>query len=288
MNTHCSGGMSDDMHADAMFGEQRVELAPASNGITGTGYGRYEDFPGHIEFEVEVSDLSDGDYHLYVGGHERGAFAVSQGYGELEFASPAEDGKLLLNFDPREQQIEVHDASGAVLSSFDDVIDADNHHHGGYHGNDDEHNFDCQYGSGHGHGMGHGMGSGMGSGMGPGMGGMHYCVDDGDFIDIRADLRETGSLPGARGQAEWDMNSQRVQFSVQIENVPAGLYTLHVAGRDVGVIDAFQMHFGVYGHISFRDPVAYGMHHLDFEPRGELIQVRKDDSVILEVEFPTE
>ena len=29
MNTHCSGGISDDMHADAMFGEQRMELTSA-------------------------------------------------------------------------------------------------------------------------------------------------------------------------------------------------------------------------------------------------------------------
>ena len=296
-NTHCTGGMSDDMRADAMFGKQRVELAPAGDGITGTGYARYEDFPGHIEFEVEVSELPDGDYRLYVGEHERGDFTVRQGYGELEFASPAEDGKSLLNFDPREQQIEVHDASAAVLSSFDDVIEADERPYGGHHGNDGEHNFDCEFGSGYGHGPGPGIGPGMGPGVGPGMGpgvgpgmgpGMRYCVDDGDFIDIRADLGETGHIPQARGQAEWDMNSHRVQFSVQIENVPAGPYTLHVAGRDVGVINAFQMHFGVYGHISFRNPEVYGMQHLDFEPRGELIQVLKDESVILEVEFPTD
>ena len=65
MNTHCSGGISDDMHADAMFGEQRMELTSAREGITGNGHARYEDYPGHMEFEIDTDGLPDGDYHLF-------------------------------------------------------------------------------------------------------------------------------------------------------------------------------------------------------------------------------
>ena len=188
---------------------------------------------------------------------------------------------MLLNFDPRGLQIEVHDASGAVLSSFDDMFDNDDHHYGGMHGNDDDHNYDCQDGSGSGHGMGSG-------GMGGMVGGMHDCVDDGEYINIQASLDNTGVLPDARGHAEWDMNSHRVQFSVEIEDVPAGLYTLKVGGQEVGIIDAFEMHSGVFGHISFRDPESYGMRHLDFEPRGQKIEVLQQNNTILEVNFPAE
>src|SRR5665811_312231 len=67
MNTNCSGGISDDMHMDAMFGEQRMTLTTAREGITGSGHARYEDYPGHMEFEVEVEGLPDGDYQLFVG-----------------------------------------------------------------------------------------------------------------------------------------------------------------------------------------------------------------------------
>ena len=282
MNTHCTGGISDDMHADAMFGEQRIELLPVDESIDGSGYARYEHFPGHVEFEVEVEGLSDGDYYLYVGTQEQGNFAVQNGHGEIEFASPAEDGKRLLTFDPRGKQIEVHDVSGVVLSSFDDTFENDDHHYGGMHGNDDDHNYDCQDGSGS--GFGHGMG-GMGGGMG---GGMFDCVDDGEYSDIQASLDNTGEFPEARGNAEWDMNSHRVQFSVEIENVPTGLYTLKVGGQEVGVIDAFQMHSGVFGHITFRDPESYGMRHLDFEPRGQKIEVLQQNNIILEVDFPAE
>ena len=129
----------------------------------------------------------------------------------------------------------------------------------------------------------------MGGGMGGGMGGMHDCVNDGEFIEIEADLINTSVLPDAKGEAEWDMNTNRVEFSVEIENVPAGSYVLKVGGIDQGVIEAFEMHDGdVYGHIRFRDPKTTGREHLDFEPRGQKIEVFQGENVILEVNFPTE
>ena len=276
MNTHCSGGISDDMHVDGMFGQQRLELTPAREGITGNGHAMYEDFPGHMEFEVDVKGLPDGDYHLYVAMQERGVVSVHDGHGKLEFASPGETGKTMMTFDPRGNHIEIHDEQGVVLSSFGNRFEEDDH---GHHGDgDDDHNYDCQYGPG--------MGGGMGGHMG---GGMHDCVDEGDFIEIEVDLENTGVLLDAEGEAEWEMNSNRVEFSVEVEDVPVGSYTLKVGGNEVGIIEAFEMHDGdVYGHIKFRDPETLGRGHLDFEPRGEKIEVFKGDSIILEVDFPLE
>ena len=275
MNTHCSGGISDDMHADAMFGEQRMELTAAREGITGSAHAYYEDYPAHMEFKLEVEGLPDGPYHLFVGQRNHGDFVVIEGRGEMKFSSPWEDGHMLLNFDPRAKQIEVHDDQGVTLSSFDDMFEQDNHGHhgsgGGHHG-DEDHNYGCE--------MGHG--SGMGSGM-------DDCVDEGDFIEIEIDLENTGVLPGAKGEAEWEMNSSRVEFSIEIEDVPVGSYPLHVGGNEVGIIAAFEMHDGdVYGHIKFRDPEVSGREHLDFEPRGQKIEVFQGENIILEVEFPEE
>ncbi len=284
MNTHCTGGISDDMHVDGMFGEQRLELAPAREGVTGSGLAQYDDYPGHMEFEVDVEGLPDGDYHLYVGMQDRGGFAVQNGRGGMEFASPQEDGKMMMTFDPRGQQIEIHNNDGVMLSSFDDMFEEDDHgHHGdddghGGHDGDDDHHYDCEFDSGSGGGMGGGMGSGMTD-----------CVDDGEFIEIEVDLENTGVLPEAKGEAEWEMNSNRVEFSVEIEDVPVGFYTLKVGGVEVGIIEAFEMHHGdVYGHIMFRDPESYGREHLDFEPRGQKIEVLQQNNTILEVDFPAE
>ena len=120
-------------------------------------------------------------------------------------------------------------------------------------------------------------------------GGMRDCVDDGDFVEVEAELVNTGVFADAKGEAEWDMTSVRVRFSVEIENVPAGYYPLHVGGSEVGIIEAFEMHYGgVYGRITFRDPAISGREHLDFEPRGQAIKVMQGEVVILEVDFPQE
>jgi hypothetical protein len=260
-----------------MFGEQRLGLTPAREGITASGHARYEDYPGHMEFEVDLDGLPDGDYHLFVGMQDIGGITVQGGRGVAEFASPGEDGKRLMTFDPRGLQIEIHDDQGVVLSSFENGFDEDDHGHYG----DQDHNYDCSSGPGMGH-----DGGGMSGGMGQGM---TDCVDDGEYIEIEADLENTLVLPGAKGDAVWQLNSERVEFSVEIEDLPVGSYTLKVGGNEVGVITAFAMHNGeVYGHITFRDPETSGREHLDFEPRGQNIEVLDGDSVILEVEFPLE
>ena len=70
-----------------------------------------------MEFEVETNGLPDGTYHLYMGMRDRGEFSVENGYGAMRFSSPAEDGRLLLNFDPREMSLEIRDLSEAVIDS---------------------------------------------------------------------------------------------------------------------------------------------------------------------------
>jgi len=271
MNTHCTGGISDDMHADAIFGEQYLGLSPAREGIEGSGHARYQDYPDHMEFEVETNGLPDGTYHLYMGMQYRGEFSVVDGYGAMRFASPAENGRHLLNFDPRGMGLEIRDAEGVVLSSFGGMMDEDDHHGGG-----GGHHYACNDDSGHG-----GMG-GMGHG-GP------DCVDDGDYLEIEVDLQNSGILIDAEGEAEWEMNSERVMFAVEIEDVPAGDYPLHVGGVEVGVIEAFARHNGeVFGRLGFRDPQVYGMPHLDFDPRGQTIEVLQGDTVILAADLPAE
>ena len=99
----------------------------------------------------------------------------------------------------------------------------------------------------------------------------------------------TAVLSEAKGEAEWKMNTDRVEFSVEIEDVPVGSYSLKVAGIEEGIIEAYEMHDGdVYGRIKFRDPETTGREHLDFEPRGQKIEVFQGDNIILEVNFPIE
>jgi len=122
INTQCSGGISDDTPASVLVTEQRISLAPARNGINGSGHADFEERPDRTEFSVEAEDIPNGSYRIFVGGVDRGELVVSLGTGETEFRSPVEAGKVLLTFDPRGQLVEVRDGQGTILTSGDTVI----------------------------------------------------------------------------------------------------------------------------------------------------------------------
>lgn len=121
-NTRCSGGVSDDTPSDVLETEERIGLVPARQGIFGSGHTDYHERADRTELSVEVEDLADGNYRIFVGGVDRAGLVVSLGTGETEFRSPVEAGKVLLTFDPRGEIVEVHDGLGAVLTSGDVVI----------------------------------------------------------------------------------------------------------------------------------------------------------------------
>ncbi len=61
---------------------------------------------------------------------------------------------------------------------------------------------------------------------------------------------------------------------MEIEDVPAGNYDLKVGGTSVGDIHATMDKDGkVQGEAEFRDPVEPGKTLLDFDPRGQTIEV---------------
>ena len=255
LNTHCTGGVSDDTRSDVMFTEHRVPLVPARSGINASGHADFEERPDRTEFSVEAEDLADGSYRIVVGGVDRGELVVSLGIGETEFRSPVEAGKVLLTFDPRGQEIEVHDGQGAVLTSNGEVISGG----GGCTNN-------C---------------GGMGGG---GMGGGHEF----GMVDIEVELSNPGVYPAASGDAKLEGRMDRADFSVEIEDVPAGSYDLSVGGAIVGTIQAaLDVDGTVRGELEFRDPVEPGKILLDFDPRGKQIDVLEGGTVILETLFPS-
>ena len=250
-NTSCSGGVSDDTPSTVLPTEQRIGLAPAREGVTGSGHADFEERPDRTEFSVEAEDIPLGAYRILVGGVDRGELVVALGLdgrnrGETEFRSPVEAGKVLLTFDPRDQLIEIHDAMGAVLTSGDTTIG----------GGDD--------------------GSGGGTEI------------DWGTVDIEVDLANPGVYPLASGKAKLEPRADRTDFSVQIEDVPVGSYALRIGGEVVGSIQVAELADGsVEGELEFRDPVEPGKVLLDFDPRGKQIDVLEGQVVVLGVLFPS-
>ena len=260
-NSRCSGGISDDTPADVLFDEQRIALVPARNGINGSGHADFKERPDRTGFSVEAEDLADGSYRIFVGGVDRGELVVTMGIGETEYRSPAEDGKLLLTFDPRGMVIEVSSSLGAVLTSGDSTFS------GGDDGPGDDDN--------------PGDDDSPGDDDNPG---------DMDFgtTEIEVELGNTGVYPAASGDAKLRPRADRTDFSVEIEDVPAGSYILKIGGEIVGSIQVVVMQDGtVEGEIEFRDPVEPGKKLLDFDPRGQQIDVLEGTIVILETMFPS-
>jgi len=116
--------------------------------------------------------------------------------------------------------------------------------------------------------------------------------DDGEPIDfgmteIEVDLTNTGVYPLASGDARLRPEVDRTDFSVEIEDVPVGDYDLRVGGEVVGIITVITQQDGtIQGELEFRNPVEPGKTLLDFDPRGQKIEVLEGSTVILETTFP--
>jgi len=245
--TLCSGGLADNTPPDALPEEFRVQLIPTGAVPGASGKADFETRPGRADFEVEIEDVPPGDYLLHIDGVERGVIEVSDSAGgpegEIEFRSPTEPGKELLDFDPRGSLIEVFDGATVVLES----VAPDQ-----------------------------GTIPGDGQGNPPPFG----------ESEIEVSLVNDGVFPAGSGDAEFEQEDNRVDFDIEIEDVPAGDYTVAVAGVERGTLTVFDSVGGAEGEIEFRYPAEPGKVLLDFDPRGELVEVFDGATRIFSVSFP--
>lgn len=260
----CSGGISDDTPSDSKPLQMEVALRPVTEEEGGEGKAKLWERSDRSDFKVEVEDIPDGTYVVEIcGGHEDPLVApvyydivVLDGEGELEFRSPEIDDKLHLNFDPRGCKIEVLDGEGVILTSGDQVL---SEKQPGHHGDDDDDDGD---------------------------------EGDDDGIEIEADFTSTGVIEGAKGSAEFEIESDTSEFSVKIKDVPAGFYALHIDGTNHGDIEVVEDDGEFEGKLKLSSPQKEGELELLVDPRGQLVEVLQNavegTPAILEVLFPDE
>ncbi|MGB0514172.1 MAG: hypothetical protein ACPGJE_04950, partial [Wenzhouxiangellaceae bacterium] len=104
--------------------------------------------------------------------------------------------------------------------------------------------------------------------------------------EFRVFLAPTGAAPGASGKADFEQRPGRTEFSVEVEDLALGSYTLRVGGQDRGSIEVIATPGGNEGEIEFRSPPEPGKVLLTFDPRGQLIEVLQDGAVVLETISP--
>lgn len=108
--------------------------------------------------------------------------------------------------------------------------------------------------------------------------------DDETEVEIETDLENTGPDPDTSGDAEFEQESDRTEFKLEVEDLSAGTYQVSVADTTRGELDVGEE--GGEAEIEFRQPSEEGHPPLEFDPRGQHVAVRENGTTYLEVDFP--
>jgi len=98
-------------------------------------------------------------------------------------------------------------------------------------------------------------------------------------------LGNTGVVPAASGKARFEDRGDRTDFKVQVEDLPAGAYSLRVAGTERATLNVVAASIGTFAEAEFRSPVEPGKLLLDFDPRAQLVEVVQGSTVFLSRTF---
>jgi hypothetical protein len=98
--------------------------------------------------------------------------------------------------------------------------------------------------------------------------------------ELEEQLTSTGVDPDASAHARYRVDDRgRHKFDVEVEDVPVGSYSLVVAGTVRGTIRVASTSKGVEGEIEFDSKSELGHLLLNFDPRGQLIEITSGGQV---------
>jgi hypothetical protein len=231
------------------FAETESPLTPEPAAGAGSGDSRLRIRDDcRRDFDVEIEDVPVGDYDLFVDGVFRGTITVVDlGGGDIE-------GELEFTTEPDEidELFLDFDPAGALI----EVEQGGTLFFSGTQGEPQ-----------------------------PGGGGTTPCTPS----EVELPLLNTGVIANAKGDARLRVRDDCDEdFRVEIEDVPVGDYDILVGGTPRGTISAVNTGSEVEGQIEFdTDPDEPGEQLLNFDPRGQLIQIRDGGAnTILERDFP--
>ncbi|MET0230482.1 MAG: hypothetical protein ABW186_06080, partial [Rhodanobacteraceae bacterium] len=98
----------------------------------------------------------------------------------------------------------------------------------------------------------------------------------------------TGVVPAASGKVRFEERDDRTDFKVEAEDLPIGAYSLRVAGVERATLNVATSANGTEGEIELRSPAENGHPLLDFDPRGQMIDVAQGSTVFLTTKLATE
>lgn len=107
--------------------------------------------------------------------------------------------------------------------------------------------------------------------------------DDNEY-EITKDFVNTGVTSGAKGYLELDVDEDYTEFEVEVYDLEAGTYELHVGGEKVAdlVVEKDEDDEYTEGELNFRDPVKGDYLELTFDPEGKEIEIIRNNVVYLQ------
>lgn len=98
-------------------------------------------------------------------------------------------------------------------------------------------------------------------------------------------FRGGGLAPAASGKLRFESRGDRTGFKVEVEDLPAGAYSLRVGGIERAALDVAASALGTFAEAEFRSPADVGAALLDFDPRGQLVEVAQGGKAFLSRRF---
>jgi hypothetical protein len=280
-------------------GEGEVELKQrmtnAGTYPQGEAEVKYEAFGSESELEIEIENIPAGDYSVVVDTVSKGTITVVEKpngdlEGDLEFRSPAEAGYVLLDFEPRGALIEILDGSTAVFyTTFQGTGNGSGNGGGGDddEGPGDDDGDDDGGGDDDDGGGDDDDGGGDDDDGGGDDGGDDNGDDDneGNKVTQRYRLDNLTGNSQSSAMTKLETDDEGVEFEVELDRVSSGTYTLKVGGVIRG--DIIVGSGDNDGDIDFSNPQEDDDALLDFEVKGQLIEVLQGETVLFSGTFPT-
>lgn len=248
-NLNCTGGLYDELADTITETEFITPLLSTGLDADANGKTKYEQRTDRVDFSVEIEDLPVGVYQLFVGDVNQGNIEVTT-----------------LTGGRTEGEIEFRDPvePGKFALDFNpqnQVIDITKN------------------------GLVYLTTEGSNGGNNNGGNTSQNAPPFGDS-ETEVYMSNTGTYPLGQAKTKLKQRSDRVDFQVELEDVPLGFYDFNVNGTIQGVIQVTQTPAGPEGELEFRNPVEAGKELLDFNPFGAMLSVTQGPDILFNLNFP--
>lgn len=249
-NLNCTGGLFDEL--GDLITESEIITPLLSTGVDSDANGKtkYQQSADRIDYSVEIEDLPLGVYELYVGDSLQGEINV------LAQADGSTEGEIEFRdpVEPGKLPLDF-DPQGKVIDIVQNnvvYLTTDGSDGGGNNG-------------------------GNTSSEAPPFGNSESVVY----------MLNAGIIPLGKAKTKLEQRSDRVDFQIELEDVPVGFYDFNVNGSVEGVIEVTQTAAGIEGELEYRNPVEAGKELLDFNPLGQSLSITQGSTIFFTLDFPS-